>query len=838
MKTTALICITLAATIMTTATADSGSPGKGGNPAGVSKTAGNDIYRPMLINNIYNYYGNNGDGSYNKFSVSNEGFEFLKGRDLATVMFEDGVVWGCRQAGTLKVGGSVYRHGVQAGPIITYGTPGTSPIGDDPTNPANRPYRVRPDISPLQGVTDPDDPRAATELSLIRDGEVPLIGRYEAFTAEQLLQQYWTDWLTWPAAEGAPYTDVNHNGIYDPATDIPGVPGADQTIWYVANDCDPSRTQFLAGSGVIGLEMQKTIWAYNIPGPFANTIYSSTRLINKSGVRLDSMYLAQWSDPDLGYGADDFVGCDTTLSLGYAYNGKPTDVYFSTFGLPPPAAGFDFLQGPLVHGSPTDTAIFGLSRRPGFKNLPMTAFTFFSNGGGIYNDPPQGPGGDVQWYRLFRGTVASSGAPFIDPTTTQPTTFVMSGDPVAGTGWIDGTSLPPDDRRMVMSSGPFTMAASDTQEIVVACLVSRGADYHASVTALKNDVRAVRQAYATINTLLPPAMSCSVTRSANPATLWFRADVRNVHATGVTIKLKTYGNTPVASVALADDGLSRDGEAGDGIFGGVVVGPQQPTGLQAEAVVTYQGGTVVTWAHAFDNITTADLAVASHAVASDNINNDGVPNPGENVRYVLSLINNSPFVLANLSATAQPGAVPHQFVVPSIAAGGTFGLFYDEYNPATYLAFDVPTSYADSTFAVHLFITDLSDNQWTDTLFFPVRPLGHVLHYSPLTHVAGGASGSFTILVVDSTLLKNHLYVIRGVDTVGSSSGYTRQRLYGGNRSHTASSSPGFARADEPGCRRFQGPARYSRCASRYEIVVRPFRRTPLLSRRRRSLRA
>jgi hypothetical protein len=66
--------------------------GNRGNHGGVSisKTTGDDLYRPFLINNVFNYYGNIGDGSYNKFSASGEAFEFLKGTGRTTV-FEDGV---------------------------------------------------------------------------------------------------------------------------------------------------------------------------------------------------------------------------------------------------------------------------------------------------------------------------------------------------------------------------------------------------------------------------------------------------------------------------------------------------------------------------------------------------------------------------------------------------------------------------------------------------------------------------------------------------------------------------------------------------------------------------
>ena len=470
-----LIGMLLATAVISTAVvADAGDQAKSRGQSGLTKTASNDVYRPMLINNVFNYYSNNGDGSFNKFSSSNEGFEFPKGKDLATVVYEDGVVWGCKQGGILKVGGSAYRHGLQAGPVIAYGTATTLPLADDPANPANRLYRVRSDMRPIQGVTDPDNLQAAGELAIIIGSEVPLMSRYESTTAEQLLQQYWNDWINWPAAEGAPYTDVDHNGAYDPAIDIPGVPLADQTLWYVSNDLDPSRTAFLAGSSPIGLEIQKTTWAYNLSGALGNTIFTRTKLINKSGIELDSMYVAQWSDPDVGDAGDDFVGCDTSLSLGYAYNGQAVDARFATYGLVPPAVGFDLLQGPMVHGAPTDTAMFGFGYRPEFRNLPMTAFGFIVNAPSVFADPIQGIGGDIQWYRLMKGTIASTGVPFISPLTNQPTPFTLSGDPVARTGWIPGSfGLTPIDYRMVLSSGPFAMAPADTQEIVVACIAPR-----------------------------------------------------------------------------------------------------------------------------------------------------------------------------------------------------------------------------------------------------------------------------------------------------------------------------------------------------------------------------
>ena len=63
--------------------------------------------------------------------------------------------------------------------------------------------------------------------------------------------------------------------------------------------------------------MRRTIWGYKRKGALGQTIFASTLIINKSGAEIDTMYLVQWADPDLGDGGDDYVGCDTTRSLGF-----------------------------------------------------------------------------------------------------------------------------------------------------------------------------------------------------------------------------------------------------------------------------------------------------------------------------------------------------------------------------------------------------------------------------------------------------------------------------------------------------------------------------------------
>ena len=299
------------------------------NPIHILKTTTNNNYTAVTINNLFNYYSNNGDGSFNPYwSGFNEGLEYPKGSGKTTV-FEEGIVWGGIHNGTLKVGGSTYWHGLQAGRIIT---PGATPVADDPTSATNHVYRVRLDVNPNTPFDDAMNAKlTASEAEVMQ---------YQGLTAQQIYNQYISDWNNWPASSGAPFTDVNQNDVYDPSVDIPGYPGADQTLWYVANDLDASAVNTFSGSSPIGLEMQRTIWAYNQYGPMGNTIFTRTRLINKSGYSVDQMYLAQWADPDLGDASDDFVGCDTVLNMGYVYNGNPID---AVYGAAPPAVGYRML---------------------------------------------------------------------------------------------------------------------------------------------------------------------------------------------------------------------------------------------------------------------------------------------------------------------------------------------------------------------------------------------------------------------------------------------------------------------------------------------------------------
>lgn len=436
----------------------------------VLKTNGSPAATKFNINNVSTFFSNNGASDLS--NTGDAGFQFPIGSGH-TVFYESGFLYGGYVNGEWRVGGSTYNHGQVPGRILADGT------GEDPEGARVRIYRVRRDYA---------DPKADYSKEITDEG----------LTKEEIYAQYDTDWKEWPADYGAPYEEVNGVAGYQADGDIPGVPGADQTIWFVCNDTDPTIAQKLYGSVGLGIEMQATIWGYNQQNALGDALFRKYLMINKGGNNIDSCYVNMWSDPDLGGDAgDDFAGCDTTLSIGFIYNGDDSDPSYGSYI---PASGFDFLQGPVVPGNASDQAIFKGQIRDGYRNIPMTAFYIFTQGVTNWGDPTLGnyTNGALRVRNLFEGKIATLGTPFTDPLTGKTTKFCVPGDPVTGQGWVDGILFPKQDRRMGAVSGPFTLAAGDTQEVVVGQLAAGGVapiSRLGAVALLKYEDLQVQQAY-------------------------------------------------------------------------------------------------------------------------------------------------------------------------------------------------------------------------------------------------------------------------------------------------------------------------------------------------------
>ena len=360
-------------------------------------------HRPMLIdnetwidaNNINMVVTNHGSFAYD-LTTQDPGLEFPKGTDKQCV-YAGGIWIGCKVSGAVRVTAGSFTQEYTPGPITEDGS------WHDVNDPMDYTYKI------VKGDT----------------------------TSE--------DYRNWPADLGAP-VDENEKPLLI----------GDQTLWCVYNDADPEV--HIADEGrtdPLGVEIQQTTFAFDWKGALGNVVFIKFLIINKRDNTLDSTYVAVWCDPDVGGASDDYVGCDTDLSLGYAYNATNQD---NVYGGTPPAVGYDFFKGPIGDDG---------------EELPMTSFNMYINA--------TDPRATLESYNYMRG-LDLHGAAVTNPITDQTTKYMLDGDPVANTGWLDSD---PADRRFMVNSGPFTMEPGDTQEVVVGIVVGQGNDRLGSVSVMK-----------------------------------------------------------------------------------------------------------------------------------------------------------------------------------------------------------------------------------------------------------------------------------------------------------------------------------------------------------------
>ncbi len=307
------------------------------------------------------------------------------------------------------------------------------------------------------------------------------------------------DWANWGfmVPYGAPFTDVNHDGVYEPDIDTPGVKNAVQTIFICLTDAFPESHSVSEGfgGGTLPLysEVHLTAWCYDTP-ELMDVQFIKWNVINKSHVPWNGTYFTLGSDPDLGCADDDYIGCDSTRSLGFCYNCREVDCA-STYrytGIVP-SVGFQWLQC------------------PGVRNMGITSITYVgkaSNGFPMCEREPN-PGA-LNAYNFMKGYKGDLTPWVIPPGGPQNITeYCYSGDPESGTGWCEAQSeitgrvdncggpgvtigniintTNGGDRRIILNSGSdnLTVNPGDTQKILIAQLIARGISRRNSVTRLK-----------------------------------------------------------------------------------------------------------------------------------------------------------------------------------------------------------------------------------------------------------------------------------------------------------------------------------------------------------------
>lgn len=328
--------------------------------------------------------------------------------------------------------------------------------------------------------------------------------------------------INWPAVSSfglplAPFFDSNTNGTYDPyAGDYPLIKG-DQAIFFVFNDKGGVHGE--TGGAAIGLEIQAMIYEYSCPDDSSlyNTVFANYKIFNRSSFTLDSTYIGNWADIDLGSASDDFVGCDVERGAYYCYNGDMIDDNPPSgqmpYGVNPPSQGIVFLSGPLKDANGLDDVSTLTPNGTNYgdlivdnERLGMSKFVYYNNDGTVTGNPSTA----VDFYNYLVGTWKDA-TPWTYGGTGHSTgvacdyMFPGVSDPLGfGTNMIPQSAWDetiagniPADRRGLGAYGPFTFQPGAVQEIDFAYVYGRATSGGnlASVVVMQERIDSIRQKF-------------------------------------------------------------------------------------------------------------------------------------------------------------------------------------------------------------------------------------------------------------------------------------------------------------------------------------------------------
>lgn len=341
------------------------------------------------------------------------------------------------------------------------------------------------------------------------------------------------DIATWPAhgdnnlnqAEFlAPFIDIDGDGYYNPmAGDYPLIRG-NQCIYFIINDL---RTHTETDGKAMGLEIHGMAYEFYSEESDAmnNTVFYSYKIFNRSAITYHDTYIGLFTDFDIGFSDDDFVGCDVTRGTYYGYNGDSIDGIDvgeeGTYGVSSPAQGITILGGPVMDANglddPTrlcDESINGVGFSDGIadnERYGMKKFIWFNKNQGVQGDPKVA----LDYYNYLQsiwkdrtameyggnGHVNSGSygpfANFMFPGLSDPCFWGTDGDePFGPVDWTEISSgNPPGDRRGLSVMGPFTFEAGAMERVDIAYVTAFNENDKTAIESLMEYVDSVRLAY-------------------------------------------------------------------------------------------------------------------------------------------------------------------------------------------------------------------------------------------------------------------------------------------------------------------------------------------------------
>ncbi|MFH0895180.1 MAG: T9SS type A sorting domain-containing protein [Bacteroidota bacterium] len=158
------------------------------------------------------------------------------------------------------------------------------------------------------------------------------------------------------AANLAPFYDFDSDGIYESNHgDYPIIRGDEALLFLFSDGQD---TLSYSKGEKLGIDVIGMLYAYDCPLDSAlwNSIFLNYKIYNRSAETYTKTFVGFWSDMDIGYSDDNFMGCDVERSTYYGYNGDDIDGNGSPFsyGAFPPVQSVTILKGPFMDADGSD----------------------------------------------------------------------------------------------------------------------------------------------------------------------------------------------------------------------------------------------------------------------------------------------------------------------------------------------------------------------------------------------------------------------------------------------------------------------------------------------------
>lgn len=271
----------------------------------------------------------------------------------------------------------------------------------------------------------------------------------------------------------APFVNVGGDADrYEPQFgDYPLIKG-NVCTYYIFND-DLAHTE--SGGQSLGIEVHRMVYQVLDPTSpvLGNTMLVEYELFNRSLRNYDTLLFTVYSDFDLGYYSDDYIGTDSNLQATYVYNGLTSDNGPTGYGLDPPVESMVMLNQPLYSsiyynndttqtGNPQTTMDYWNYMHARWKN--GSALTYGQDGTG------------------------SGGRTF----------FAFTGNPCDSSGWTEkNASLPPGDRRILGTALFKNVNAGSSVKIALGYVYARDTGFNKSICKLTSETQALRNWYQT-----------------------------------------------------------------------------------------------------------------------------------------------------------------------------------------------------------------------------------------------------------------------------------------------------------------------------------------------------